>query len=225
MSGLLRAACVGGLMPVLCALTSLPAFALNAVGEARAADSGELRYTEHHRCTDSGESCEVEYRDAGGEVFARKELDYSRSWHAPALMFEHLLDENSIRVEREMAEEVVVDAGFDHYMRSHWDALVAGERIQFEFLPAGRDSPLGMRAQRDEKPECPQQRLCLKVSLDNWLLGALVPPIQLQYGRQDKRLIRYDGISNLRDAQGKQQQVRIEYRYPASADGAEERSL
>ena len=200
-----------------CGWFAPPALAAQVIGEARSTARGELRYTEHYQCSNAGARCEVEYRDADGEVFARKRLDYSRSWHAPALVFEHLRDGSSVTVQRELGEELVVDAGFDNYIRTHWETLDKGERVQFEFLPAGRDSPLNMRAERDAETLCPVERLCLNVALDNWLLGALVPPILLQYDRQNKRLLRYLGISNLRDGEGKQQEVQIDYRYVGGA--------
>jgi hypothetical protein len=212
-------------LALVLAAVSVPVRAMQAIGEARSVDTGELRYTEHHHCSDSGAQCEVEYRDARGEVFARKQLDYSRSMHAPTLVLEHLREGNTVRVQGELEEALVVDAGFDHYLRTHWNALARGERIVFEFLPAGRGSPLSMRAQKEEGKPCPQPRMCFKVSMDNWLLGAVVPPIHLQYSRQNKRLLRYHGISNLRDGQGEQQQVRIDYRYPSSGEDAEELSL
>ena len=203
---------------------SFPVSAAQVIGEARSASSGELRYTEYYQCSSSGEQCEVEYRDTEGELFARKQLDYTRSWHSPSLVLEHLREDSLVSVERELAEELVVDAGFDHYMRTHWDALDSGERIQFGFLPAGRESPLNMRAEREAELPCPTNRLCLRVALDNWLLGALVDPIRLQYDRDSKRLMRYLGISNLRDGEGKQQEVRIDYRYVAGTGESEERS-
>lgn len=204
--------------------TAVPAQANQVIGEARSTESGELRYTEYYQCTNAGAQCEVEYRDVEGEVFARKQLDYSRSLHAPSLVLDHFGEGNSVTVQRELSEEVVVDAGFDHYMRSNWDALDNGERIEFEFLPAGRKSPLNMRAEQDVDAACPQDRLCLNVALDNWLLGALVDPIRLQYDRENKRLLRYHGISNLRDADGEQQEVRIDYRYVPATETADSRS-
>lgn len=196
---------------------SFPAHAVQAVGEARGADGGELRYTEHHSCSEAGTLCQVEYRDTQGNLFARKSLDYSLSKHAPSLELEYLPDGRTLRVEREATGDLVVDAGFDHYMRSSWDMLAQGEPVQFEFLPAGRDAPLSMRAEPVEEA-CPNQRLCVKVRLDNWLLGAVVPPIRLQYDRDNQRLMQYLGISNLRDSDGNSQQVRIDYSYPVASD-------
>ena len=206
------AVCAAGLL-------SLPAHGLQAVGEARGADGGELRYTEHHSCSQAGTLCQVEYRDTEGKLFARKTLDYSLSKHAPSLELEYLPEGRTLRVDREATAELVVDAGFDHYMRSSWNLLAQGEPVQFEFLPVGRDDALSMRAEPVEEA-CPDQRLCVKVRLDNWLLGALVPPIRLQYDRDNQRLVQYLGISNLRDSDGNSQQVRIDYSYPSAVDSA-----
>ena len=76
-----------------------------------------------------------------------------------------------------------------------------------------------MKASRDEGNACDDGALCLTVTLDAWLLSMLVAPIELVYD-DEKRLTQYSGISNIRDAEGRSQNVRIEYRYPEDLDGS-----
>lgn len=198
------------------ALLAGPAQALQVIGTATDLASGELRYTEHHRCDPSGQACSVEYRDAGGQLFARKRIDYSDSRNAPRLVFQDLRLGQTTRVGEQRDDALVVDAGFDNYVRQHWDDLAGGAVIRFPFLVAGREEPLQMRAQRQQDEACPPQRLCLDVSLDNWLISMLADPIRLQYDLATRRLLQFSGLSNIRDSGGDSLSVRIDYRYPPS---------
>ena len=108
----------------------------------------------------------------------------------------------------------MVDAGFDNYVRQRWTELMGADPVRFPFLVAGRDSPLAMRAGPDRQSECNPAQLCLQVELDSWLLRMLVAPITLTYDRESRRLLRFKGISNLKDAAGNSQSVDIRYQYP-----------
>lgn len=180
-------------------------------GEARSIESGELRYREIHACSPDGDQCTVEYRTPGGDLFARKELDYSRSRYAPSLLMEDRRDGRVIEVRGGFAGNTVVDAGFDNYVRSRWDQLARGEVLEFPFLVAGRKRPLEMRAQRRERG-CPAWGLCIEVGLDSWWLGRLVAPIQLLYD-ESRRLRQFRGVSNILDREGRRQEVAISYDY------------
>ena len=68
-----------------------------------------------------------------------------------------------------------------------------------------------MRANR--RDECEDGKLCLQIRLDSWLLGSLIDPIQLTYDERSQRLLRFEGISNLKNDAGRSQKVRIRYRY------------
>lgn len=193
--------------------SALPAAAQNVVGEAYTVDGSELRYRETHSCTASGEECLVEYRYPEGKLFARKHINYSESQQSPSLRIEDLRAGETVLIDRAFDEEVVVDAGFDHYVRLRWTELADGEGVNFPFLVAGRDKPLKMLARKDDDGSCPARRLCLEITLDNWLLAAIVSPIELEYDEASRRLLQFKGISNIRDDEGKSQDVRIIYRY------------
>ncbi len=201
-----------------------PAQAMQVIGTATDLASGELYYTENHRCDPSGQACTVEYRDAGGELFARKRIDYSNSRNAPRLVFQDLRLGQTTRVGEQRDEGLVVDAGFDNYVRQHWGELAGGTVIHFPFLVAGREEPLPMRAQRQQDEACPPQRLCIDVSLDNWLLSMLAEPIRLQYDLATRRLLQFSGLSNISDSDGDSLSVRIDYRYLPSPPRANDHS-
>lgn len=207
-----KTACKLGPALLLAAAPALAGAAI--VGEARGVGEGDFRYTEHHSCSGDGRQCTVEYRNGSGEVFARKDVDYGDGLHSPSLVLEDFRLGEVSRVEDRYGEEVVVDAGFDHYVRYRWDDLAAGREVEFPFLLAGRDKPLSMSARRDEARECEPEQLCLLVTLDSWLVALLVEPIRLVYDEQ-RRLVQFRGVSNIPADDGKSQSVEINYRYLA----------
>ena len=193
---------------------SIPDAVPDVVGEARDPDTGNTLYLEQYYCSDNGLSCSVFYLRPNEELIASKELDYSASSKAPALTF------RDFRLDREVIidqpdTDAVVDAGFDNFVRLQWQELAEGEEVRFPFRMVGRDDPIRMRAAREAR--CEDGKLCLQIRLDSWLLGSLVDPIHLEYDADSQRLLRFEGISNLKSDQGRSQKVEIRYRYPDTA--------
>ena len=189
---------------------------LQVVGRAFDETGEQLLYSEYHYCG-SELACMIEYRKPDGELIARKDLDYSYGPHSPALVMIDYLSGKEVRVGSSEREDVIVDAGFDNYVRSRWGELSAGESIEFPFQVVGFDQPLAMKAYRASQGSCALEDLCLEVSLDSWFLGLLVDPIALSYARDSRRLLRFRGVSNLRDDKGKTFQVDIRYEYANNA--------
>lgn len=208
MSALLRLPLLASLL-LACTAVS----ANDIIGSARDEASGRLLYREHHQCNAQQTLCSVDYIDDQGAVFASKSVDYSESLSAPSLEFrDHRLAVH-VRVGSTPEPDLVIDAGFDHFVRANWDDLQAAERIKFRFLPAGRDAALNMVAQRAVRTNCAATDLCLKIAIDSRLFGLFVPPILLTYDRPSRRLMRFRGLSNITDAQGDSLNVDIEYTY------------
>jgi hypothetical protein len=189
----------------------------DVVGEAVDPKTGETLYLEYYYCTDDALKCSVVYLRPNQELIASKQLDYEPSLKAPELTF------RDFRTDRELSisppdQDVVVDAGFDNFVRLQWQDLMAGEEVVFPFRLVNREKPLTMRASREDG-ECADGQLCLQVRLDSWLLGALVDPIELIYDRGSQRLRRFQGISNLKSDEGRSQKVEIRYQYADEVSG------
>lgn len=189
---------------------ALPDQIPDVVGEAVDPETGETLYIERHYCTDDDLSCSVFYLRPNDEVIASKRINYQPSLKAPELFF------RDFRTDREFSitspdDKMVVDAGFDNFVRLQWQELADGKEVKFPFRMVGREDPIAMRANRDS--DCENGRLCLQIRLDSWLLGSFVDPIQLIYDRDSQRLLRFEGISNLKSDGGRSQKVKISYRY------------
>ncbi|MDZ7784596.1 MAG: hypothetical protein U5K56_17200 [Halioglobus sp.] len=186
------------------------------VGRAEELDSGRFLYSEHYRCGEDDLHCEVEYRDPQGDVIARKSLDYSDSLYAPEVVMRDLRRDETTVVDMTPREDLVVDAGFDNFVRSRWDRLAAGETVRFSFRVVNIDRMLSMKARARDDADCKDETLCIDVEVDSFFLGLLTDPIELTYARDSRRLLRFSGVSNLKAPDGGRQTVDIRYEYADS---------
>ena len=106
---------------------------------------------------------------------------------------------------------LVIDAGFDEFIRHHWPELTQGDTLSFSFASAARQTSINFDI-RARNPSA-DEPLLLIMTPRSTLLSWLLDPIQLEYQRNNRQLIRYRGLSNLPDSDGDGQQVDIRYRY------------
>jgi hypothetical protein len=204
-------------------------------GVAYDTGTAQVRYREDHWLfEDKGVPARlVLYRCSDGQPFARKTLRYSGTPWAPEF---ELVDNRDGYVEgarhvpghwqvyvtrragarREEAlladrPDTVIDAGFDEYVHNHWDALGGEHAVSAAFLIPGRLAYLNIKLQPTERTErdgvAARQ---FRLSLDSWW-GAVAPSVTLAYADANRQLLEFVGFSNIRDANGKQQRVRIEF--------------
>lgn len=226
------------------ALAAAPACATLKYQEATASDpdSGALLYREQHLLEhEQGELRRrlVVYRCSDGTAFARKQVDYGDSALAPSFEFvdarlgygEGLRrdpggDELWVRPGPSDAERsapvaagaaFVADAGFDEFIRSRWQSLLEGEPVPLQFAVPSRLDAYDFTVRRRGAGEVagePAEFFRLRLG---GLLGWLAPHIDVAYGRESRRLLRFEGLSNLRDDQGEEQlQARIDFPRPAA---------
>lgn len=230
---------------IACLLAPLPALASLTFeeGVAREPGSERLLYREQHlvRRLD-GEPTErlVLYRCGDGTPFARKRVDYRGSAVAPEFAFEDArlgygeglrrrtgvesvwVREGEDAAERSAALEddvrLVADAGFDEFIRDNWTPLVSGQSVPLRFAVPSRLQTLGFKVNRQGSTQLgsePAETFRLRLG---GLLGWIAPHIDVAYGRESRRLLRFEGLSNLRSDDGDSQLVaRIEFPTPAQA--------
>lgn len=105
------------------------------------------------------------------------------------------------------AEHAVIDDGFNAYAAAHWDALMAGQDVPIQYLVPSRHRYYHFRIVKvdDANP----RELRLRMQFDFWF-GRFLPHVYVVYDIASRHLIRYEGISNIRDAEGDNVHVRIE---------------
>ncbi len=211
------------------------------IGSATNSEDGTLLYQEWHFRSDNDVllSERVEYRTPTGALLVQKTLAAGDSLWTPSVeqsdlrtgtrFFVRNLDDSitagyqrgasNLKTDRlKKTEDLVIDAGFDPYVRNHWQALQGGETVQAQFyVPAQMDTvKISIRA--TDPAQCAdleEQSLCLVVRPAGILrvLGWFVDPLYLAYAQDSQRLLMYRGISNLLDDDGQSQNVLIRYQY------------
>lgn len=117
---------------------------------------------------------------------------------------------------------LVADAGFDEFVRANWSALTDDRGLTLNFLVPSRLDDLGFKVdylRADRLDGVPVQVFRLKLA---GFFGWFLPGIDVYYGAQDRLLMRYVGLSDLRDAAGNNLKVDIRFdpkdRRPADRD-------
>jgi hypothetical protein len=114
-----------------------------------------------------------------------------------------------------LAKADVVDAGFDNYVRLHWDELTSGAIVPVNFASIAHLKVLPLRIRNQPLSACDtrvKEGFCFQVEIDNALLRLVLGNIKLLYDTQH-RLQKFDGVVNLNnDNEGNQKAV-IHYYY------------
>ena len=55
--------------------------------------------------------------------------------------------------------------------------------------------------------------MTVRLEIDNWLLRIFAPYVEAVYDVETRRLVRYEGVSNLASASGDYEKVTITYSY------------
>lgn len=224
------------LRSVALAIIGLAAGAACAVeryeGIAYARGSDSITYRETHWLYYDGGIARrlVLYRCPDGTPFARKQLTELPSATAPDFDFydagidyregvtggagQRLVyaqgPGDSARRQRELAlgADDVVDAGFDAYIRAHWDAITPQVPLHAAIVVPGRLEavPVVITETGTGDPEVRH----LLMRLDAWY-RLIAPSMTLDYERSTRRLLAFSGIGMIRDASGRNLDVRITF--------------
>jgi hypothetical protein len=218
---------------------------LSYSGTASDLHSHEFLYGERHLLASrDGKLAErvVLYTCRNGAPFARKVVSYVNSL-APNFELDDAADglsegirsdggqrEVFFRAGKSDAEKrrvlpavpgLVADAGFDEFVLENWQALSSDQSLSIRFLIPSRLEDMSFRIgglRQDQVDGVPVDVFRLKLG---GIFGWFLPGIDVYYGSQDRVLMRYVGISDLRDSSGDNMKVDITFnphdRKPASA--------
>jgi hypothetical protein len=214
-----------------------PAADYTFTGYARHVDTGALLYIETHAVSEGGTPGErrvVLYRrDENAAPFARKNLHYSLDRARPDFDFvcarsgfsESLArDGVKLKVSARAGAKAnarsklladsdvrVVDAGFDEFVRANWLALERGDVMSAPFLVPSRLSSIDFKVRKVNEVNIDQApAIVIRLSLGG-AIGWFLPDIDVTYRKSDQRLLRYRGITNVRDAEGELLEAQIDF--------------
>ncbi len=206
-------------------------------GNAFDLDTEKLVYAEVHQLVLEGDEVLerwVSYRCPNGRAFARKRVQRSRLPAVPSFTLDdrrldyseglevgsdkvevYVREAGEKAVEREALAEVppnlVADAGFDVFVRDNWDALVAGETVRFDFLVPSRLDFLGFKVRQTGEGQIYERPArTFRLALGG-VIGLLVSGIDVSYDADSRAILRFSGLSNVRDPEGDNYVVRIDF--------------
>lgn len=222
-----------------------PATQQRIIGYVRDADTQRYLYTEVHEqslaADGAVQSAVTTYHDAQGREIARKTLDFRQHrtvpvyrMDIPALRYAEGISRNTPQValfkrdaDRESRKTlplgeglVAADAGFNQLLQDQLPAIRKGETVRFSLIVAGRTDRYSFRARKVDETAGPAgPTLRVRVEPDS-LLRLLVDPIALSYDIDSRRLVSYQGVSNILDpgTQEVYRHIRITYDGPPPPD-------
>ena len=218
---------------------------LHVIGDAFQFGSSELLYREFHCGERDRLSSKVFYQQDDGSLIARKLLDYDSGTTTPSFVQQNYRAGEKVEIsfdqqevfmsmtdatDRELQKRypivdiesnpLVIDAGFDMFVRQNWEPLIAGQTREFDFPLASRSSLVSLRIKSSTCSYSSESDQCFVLEPANWLFRMLASPIELGYDAQAVRLTRYRGLSNINDENGDGLIVDIHYRYPVVSETA-----
>ncbi len=203
-------------------------------GYAEDAKSGELIYVEEHeQIVTNGVTVSqvIRYRDTEGQVFAQKDLDFRPNPRRPLFQLEDKLrayreglrateaglevfcfEQGEERAKLVDNTDFVADAGFDRIIETDWDTLVTGKAVKFDFLVPAEEGTFKFRLKKsDELTYLGKDAVEFTMAPANGFLRLIVDPIRVVYDVEERALLSYRGISNLRDAELENYDVMIRF--------------
>jgi hypothetical protein len=106
----------------------------------------------------------------------------------------------------------IVGQGFHHFIINNLQTIADGIIVHVRMVLPSKLDDFRFRIR---KQNIEDHVMTIRLEIDNWFLRLFAPYIETDYDLQTKRLLRYKGVSNLKDASGRYKAVTIEYRYDA----------
>jgi len=101
--------------------------------------------------------------------------------------------------------------GFNYFLKDQIESLKVSKTLPVLFMVPGDLSTY--KFVLELLHENPDQTLDFKVKIENWFLRAFAPTLEFKYDRKINRIVWYKGISNIKNASGKNGVVEIVYSY------------
>lgn len=208
------------------------------VGHARDRDSGAPLYDEEHVETwrDGRRlALEVIYRDPRGATFARKTVDFARGAHAPDYRLEdartgrveavealpgggHRLRLRASAAAGERTRDLpadparVVDAGLEELFRDRLGELAAGRVLEVPIAVAAYRTVVRFRLRTLRTGQWQgEPTLTVRMEPGNPFFRLLAPHIDITFRGPRHVFWRYEGTTELRDADGRYYDAIVEY--------------
>jgi hypothetical protein len=172
----------------------------------------------------------TKYYDADNKLIAQRTLNFSKSKFAPdfktedfrtgyqegaeikgkkvRLFVKESKDEKLREKTISIPSPAVIDGGFNQYIKANWSELEKGKALVFNFAVASRLDYYKMRAVKISSTD---KTMKVKIEPERKILRMLASPIVVNYDKSTKRILSYEGISNISDEHGDNFTIRLVY--------------
>lgn len=115
-----------------------------------------------------------------------------------------------------LEKNMVTGQGFDFFVRENIEELQQGETKQLNLVFPGRLTSYNFQittkpADNEKFPNS----LHVRLQFDNWFFRLFTPYIDVYYDREMKRLLYFEGVTNIKDESKKARKRMITYEYSA----------
>lgn len=109
----------------------------------------------------------------------------------------------------------VIDAGFDLWVTNQWQRLISDDAMEIRAVAvdAQQDVPFTIAAYENSEGQDHHSVCRFTMQLAWWSLSWILSPVLLDYDCASKRLLRYQGVTNLKDHNNKRITADIHYEY------------
>jgi hypothetical protein len=166
--------------------------------------------------------------------FAKRELDFRNSFQKPTYRLTDarsgLIEEVTYRGDNQfdiryrknaksklkeksiiVPEPAIVDGGFNYFIKNNWDRILSDQQLNFNFLSVAFQDYFSFRIYRMKEKETDQNEIVLKMESQSALLRVLMNPIYISYDSDTRRILKYEGVSNIRDIKGSSYKALLQY--------------
>ncbi len=214
----------------------------SSVGDVYEVESGTLIYREFHTFSSEpgNEFMQTQYKAPTGELLAERAVDFNNGY-ASAYVFKQLepltvkqvtRNDEGIEYKEVNGDKVknhsftvknlnkaVVNAGMFNAVQRAWPQLINGEATLIDIVVPNRKRAFTMELKAVDvtttnmaKYLATDSLIAFKLRLKSRLLRLIVPPIELGYNKNSKRLVFYHGPSNILKSNGKPyKKIRVLY--------------
>lgn len=146
------------------------------------------------------------FRDIRAQYQDGAKVGMDRIWLFRKQSPEAALEDKSLVKEKNQ----IVGQGFHQFIVRNLEQIAQGEVFQVLMVLPSR---LDQYEFRIGKQKIEGDTIFIRLEVDNWLLRLFAPHIDVEYDLRTRHLLRYQGVSNLEDIQGKHKEVTIIYSY------------
>lgn len=198
---------------------------------------GGIAYLEEHVVTYSGDTVEssvTKYTDTNKKVIAELISTYKPHKWMPTYSFKDLRfskvngvtattddiemftqggkDEKMKKKTAGFKTDMIGGQGFHYFIQDHLEKLSKNETVKTKFVLPGALDYYSFAIKKSDKKKVKDTEIYLVMKLDS-LLSVFISPIYMTYDIPSKRLMGYEGESNLQDDKEKALDVDITYTY------------